>query len=744
MPKQFPPSLVAFCSLVVGTVLVGPALAGQDLTKRTVTPSSGSVLPTGINIGAPQLPIHEKFATFRAGDFKSVLLVQNFRLDVPVEVTPALIVSTGEVPMSPVTVPPHSSTTVDINAFLEAKGISDTSGTAVMRYTFSPYAAVSGIVLSSDDAHHLYVNSYLQSPEEYWQGTSYDATLWAPDGDTKGSISIINTSLDQRTVQLAFVVDGKIETQLPVVVPARQTQTINVDDLVARSREKGAGIHVEYSEYPGSILVEGHLTNSRTGFEKYIHFLDKTLHYPNGTVRTQFLLLGQQPPEDGFPAGMSFRSVAVVRNIDPVPVQVTPTLKYQRNGSPESVVLQPLTLGVGHSRVIDLSVEQRAGRVPADFQQGSLKLDPNTDHASIVAELFNFDDKTGGFPIGPMFFAYPNRGTQSIWRTDGSFQTTIMVENTASQDDSLTLQLFSDQGTYSKTFPIPAGNLLKINLKELQQENTPDDHGQALTSTYGSLSITGSNGLNSKLSFDKLIHSADDSDYVGLPGGPGTCTGPQSLFLFLVGSNNPYQVWEETDYADGSVGDNQAWGTSSGNTSLMQISNNGSGDMATLTPIDASSHEVLFTGPPVLVVDCPACSVDDFTPQGQTTVPAISATLTLSTSSFITRVAGGTAQFTANVSVGTVSSTSLPITFTVTRGAPSNPSNVSLDQGAAPASGNCSISMSAGTCSVTFDISSSASNTNSGTVTWTFTGSSSSATVTPNPNPLKGTVQFTP
>jgi hypothetical protein len=453
-----------------------------------------------------------------------------------------------------------------------------------MRYTFSPYDGVSGVVLCSDEVHHLYVNSYAQSPEEYWQGTSYDAALWAPDEDTKGTISIINTSDETRTVHLTFLVKGRVEEQPILAIPARHTQTVNIDNLIARSRETGAGIHVEYSEYPGTVLVEGHLINQRNGFEKYIHFLDKTLHYPNGAVRTQFLLVGQQPAEDGFPGGISFRSVAVVRNIDPAPVHVTPILKYERDGSPRSVTLKPLTLEIGESRVIDLSKAQREGLIPAEFHQGSLKLDPNTDHASIVAELFDFNDQTGGYTIGPMFFSYPGRATQSIWRTDTGFQTTIMVENTADKDDAVVVQLFSESGTFTKTLPIRAGDLLKINLKQWQQENVSDDNGNSVRDTYGVISLAGKNGHLSKLSFDKLIHSAVDSDYVGLPSGPGSCVGMTDAWLFLSGSQSPYSVWEEEDWSDGTIEDFQAIGTSSGNSSALQIYSTSNGDMANVFP----------------------------------------------------------------------------------------------------------------------------------------------------------------
>ena len=281
--------------------------------------------------------VHEKFATFLAGgDFKSVFILENFRQDVSVTVTPSLILDEGEVALNPVTVPAHSSATVDISAFLYTHGYIVTRGTAVMRYHYSPYDPITGLVQSADYNHALYINSYAQSPEEYWEGTSYDAVLWAPDQGTQGFISITNTTHESRVVHPTFLVNGRAEEQPAIQIAPRHTYTLLIDGLVERSRQGGAGIHLEYSEYPGDIVVDGHLYNKQTGFEKYLHFLDKALHYPTGAVRTQFLLLGSQPTEDNFPAGISFRSTAAVRNLDPAPVTVTPTVKYLRGTSVQS------------------------------------------------------------------------------------------------------------------------------------------------------------------------------------------------------------------------------------------------------------------------------------------------------------------------------------------------------------------------------------------------------------------------
>jgi hypothetical protein len=83
---------------------------------------------------------HEKFATFLAGDgFKSVLLLQNFRPDLPITFRPILIVSAGEIALNPVTVPAHSSTTLDVNAILQEREIKDTQGAVAVQFEFSSY-----------------------------------------------------------------------------------------------------------------------------------------------------------------------------------------------------------------------------------------------------------------------------------------------------------------------------------------------------------------------------------------------------------------------------------------------------------------------------------------------------------------------------------------------------------------------------------------------------------------------------
>jgi hypothetical protein len=563
---------------------------------------------------ANQITTHERLATFISDDgFKSKLLIQNLRLDAPIKVTPALIINQNEIPLAPITMPPHTTATVDITSTLLALGRSHARGLAVVRYDYDTYGAVSAVVTSSDDQHRLYLNSIGQSPEEFWYGTALDAVVWAPEAGTEGFVAITNTTAEPRTVQATFVVNGRSDEIHEVEMAPYQHRLLRIDSIVRRSRESGAGVRISWSGKPGDVITEGELFNRRTGFSKYIRFLDTSLHFAEHSLRTHFLLLGRQPAADAFPAQMSFRSIAAVRNIDPTPVQVTPVVKRVQNGSVQTISLKPVTISANETTLIDFGMAQKAGNLPADFDQGSLQLVPNTDHNSIVAELFNLSE-SNNFVVGPSFSSFPTRATGSIWRIDGSYQTTIMVENTVNATDNVTLKLFSDRGSYEKTFPVASGGILKINVRELLQNHVPDNDGNLLVATSGTLTIFGGLGLHSKLSFDKLIHSADESEYVGLLAEPCNHVESISLFFDQIDQFNLSAVIDAF-WTDGSVTEDSGF-PSSENSSLASVN----GSVVTLHPVDNSSHNVTMDAAE-LDTACDICSSDWFYTSAPVTVP---------------------------------------------------------------------------------------------------------------------------
>lgn len=112
--------------------------------------------------------------------------------------------------------------------------------------------------------------------------------------------------------------------------------------------------------------------------------------------------------------------------------------------------------------------------------------------------------------------------------------------------DQVKLQLLSDQGSYEKLVDVPSQGLIKINIRQLQQDRVPDKDGNLLLGTSGTVHLSGSHGARSALAFDKLIHSANDSEYVGLPAQP--CDYVQDFSPSIDSNNN---TWITEFWTDG-------------------------------------------------------------------------------------------------------------------------------------------------------------------------------------------------
>lgn len=611
-------SLKMKCSLLVVFALNTLVMLPAQTAAKGKALTGGHIVATSENT-LPPVTTHERFITFLTDkEFKSELLLENLRLDSSMTVKPAFITGQGEIPLKTVTMPPHSSATVDVNSSVPIGG-SGKQGLIVVRYDSDSYGSISAVIQSSDEKHKLYLSSVGWSREEFWYGTTLDAVIWAPESETQGFVSLVNTSSEPRIVHATFIVGGRSEDAPQIRIAPRQAEFLPIDSLVARSHENGAGIHLAFTGNPGDITAEGTLFNKETGFSQYIRFADTSLKFTSTSLRTNFLLVGQQPAEDHFPTQILFHSVAAVRNVDSSPVEVTPIVTYVPNGSVQTVTLPKLTLGVQESKVLDFNQLQNEGELPLDFKQGSLELRPNTNHNSIVAELFNFNEATGGYVVGSSFTAHPTRATGAIWRIDGTYQTTIMVQNTAAEDDKVSLKLFSGTDTYNKSFPLGAGKLLKINLRQLQQEAVPDDDGNVLTALSGTLSLSGSKGIGTKLAFDKLIHSADASEYVGLPANP--CVYVYGIVLVLYSTNDPaiFNAFVDANWTDGTVTEDQAFPSSS-NSSEASVN----GNVVTLHAVDGSSHSVSLQMSQNYPA-CDACSADTFFAQHAVSVPACGA-----------------------------------------------------------------------------------------------------------------------
>ena len=199
-----------------------------------------------------------------------------------------------------------------------------------------------------------------------------------------------------------------------------------------------------------------------------------------------------------------------------------------------------------------------------------------------------------------------------------------MIENTAAENDRVTMNLYSERGQYSKTFDVSPGKLLKINVRDLQQNGVPDDKGNLLLDTSGVMSLVGSHNTGSKLSYEKIIHSTDQADYVGLPA--NACDFVTVIGMWLSDAaldGQTFPVMKTYYWTQSGPADTTAGGSGTSNSSLAHIGNNEAGDVIVFTPPEDGLFRSIDINPPFPQENttfCDACSGGAVTVVG---IPAV-------------------------------------------------------------------------------------------------------------------------
>lgn len=142
----------------------------------------------------------------------------------------------------------------------------------------------------------------------------------------------------------------------------------------------------------------------------------------------------------------------------------------------------------------------------------------------------------------------------------------------------------------------------------------PDDKGNLLLGTSGILSLTGGHNAKSKLAYEKLVHSADQSDFVGFPTSSCDYVTGIAMWLDQSGASLPLPVMKTYWWSQSGPEDAAQLGSTVSDSGLAQISNNGSGDMVTFTPPDDGQTHSVTIGPPFPDEDvafCDACSAGE-------------------------------------------------------------------------------------------------------------------------------------
>jgi hypothetical protein len=538
---------------IMSAALVATLLASTALAAEPIVPRSAPKTDRPQELLAP---------FFLAGDgYKAEIAIQNLRIDVPVTVRPSLLVDGSEISLEPVTLLPKQKSHININDALVSRGVKASVGAVAVRYDFRVTGAIAVTVQSEDETHHITLTALANGREEF-MGTRLDGVVWAPQSVNDGFVAIANQAFEPRRVHVTYMFEREAKTFDHIDIAARSVYILSLKSVLARSHSAGVGICLAFAGAPGDLQAEGAIIEKQKGFTKRVHFIDSTLHYNATSLHANFVLLGTQPTDSGFPSWISFRSVGVVRNLSPTQsVEVSPLIKYTLatpTASIKTVRLNDLVLGPQESRTIDFSQAQDVGLIPREVHEAFVELDARSGPAGhtvaqepqIVAELTNYDDQTLAYVVGPSFTAHPARGTTTEWRIDGSFDTVISLENVAPADDDVSITLISDSGSeYRRQLHMAPGALTRVSVKQWQADNVAGVNGSRMSGVSGVIVIEGARGTQSGLIVERLIHDDDSAYYVG----PGSCDYITGIDGDIWGDQNPFQAVADCYWNTGGV-----------------------------------------------------------------------------------------------------------------------------------------------------------------------------------------------
>lgn len=256
-------------ALLAITLLIGPTLvsafsvtANKPFTRRSQPPFTPSPVPQVD-------PINQELfgAYFLNGNGLSKLIVRNQRIDVPVAVTPVMLVDKGrEIQLDPVSLNPNRSLTIDLSQALEDKSAKDIKfGGLVLRYAFPDTGPLDATVTINHSKDKLSLMSPIMGRAEFMSSIQ-EGVFWLPDKQTEAFVALQNTSSKSRRVTPTLFVAGRPVPLAKITLAPRETSLLNLNNhLAGRVGNLAVAIRLVNDGNPGDIMAEGGLINHKKG-----------------------------------------------------------------------------------------------------------------------------------------------------------------------------------------------------------------------------------------------------------------------------------------------------------------------------------------------------------------------------------------------------------------------------------------------------------------------------------------------
>ncbi len=503
MPHPTRVKLSAAClilTLFLGSFIVPSALLSRvakaqrpKIESQAVATDQSSAQPTEALIAAPYWSTTDGFV--------STIEMKNYRVDVPLTVTPVLYPQHGrEIALDPITLKPSETRLLNINKALAKRGQHEMLGAAEIRH--APEGAFGANLTVLNEAKSLIYNFQFHAPD---MTTRLEGLWWFYDEHTDGFVAAENASAADITVTPTLYARERPYQLDPVRLRPHEMTVFRLRQEQLRrlglENVTEGGISLE-SSMTGAVVAGGGLVNPEIGFSAPLRMddpemlamnvkrLGQTLHAIGVTIGTDVTDMSM-----GLPPGSRMNPIMNLRNVSNEAITVRPVFKYDVNGALQSFALPEVRLNAQQTGRVELLPYWESGQIFEQAHWGSLEIGYTGRPGALIAAVTSVD-QTGTYVFDAKIDNRLAAGFHGeYWSVEGDNDTAITIKNITSKEATCRLSLQYDGGrkTYEmQPLTLEPGEARMLMLREVQHKRIPGTDGQPLplSVTFGGMKLT--------------------------------------------------------------------------------------------------------------------------------------------------------------------------------------------------------------------------------------------------------------
>jgi len=622
-----------------------------------------------------------------------------------ITVSPALFLSNGtRYDLAAVTLEPSATSVISINDALAKQGVAPwgiLSGYVEVAYSWA-WDPLCVTVTSVDAVHSVIFTSGFQPPVasnlpihkmKFIEGlNTVEGVWWKPDANVTGFVALSNTSNEPANAKVKISNETNVQIgEKSVQLSPHGTKIVQLDELESLPAGATGGLKVQYTGSASTMLINGALEDVNSGFSANLPF-----HFfasPDPTKQAQEtyaelgLMTGPADPMMSFPAGTTFTPFSILRNVEALPVSVTPNLYWMEGGVARSAQLPPFTLAPFSSLALDVPPLLARAGLSSFYGNVNLILDADGPPRSLLLASGSVDaKKTYVFQVFPRGVQESAAKSISYWSTGNGDDTMVTIWNPADEAQDFRFTLNFTGGHYTLPLHLEPRATQTFNISEIVQSQIPDAEGNTIPLGVheGSAKISGMQADNEQIlvALDAgtyNVRKATCSYYcIDCDGVVDTYIDAGSIIPFSVGVQSQFNLHSDWHSGSSYYTNTGTWGSTHTNIATVGSSNG----MGTGMSPGSSIFSDYFSGD---IYNSNYCGIDPYCPylgsvsgEGtQTVVPVITslsqnwATIGANTPITINGTGFGTAgtvtlsDSTIGITYGTRNDTSIAVTFAV-------------------------------------------------------------------------------